>query len=140
MPIAALVHHCLLAPLLLATMSNISVSILQDQRLGFKLKRQQFIELLRQSTASGDAAALACARDELAPLALDAYPEAYLDFKRAMLMLVQPQQQEQGQQQRGQQQDGSLQARHQLAEVLQHTMLQESGELLAAPCVASMSR
>jgi hypothetical protein len=108
--------------------------ILQDQRLSFKLKRQQFIELLRQSTTAGDAAALACAREELAPLALDAYPEAYLDFKRAMLMLVQPQQQQQqqqGQQQQGQRQhddDMSLQARHQMAEVLQHTMLQESGE------------
>ncbi len=30
----------------------------------------------------------ACARDELAPLALHAYPEAYLDFKRLLLLLV----------------------------------------------------
>lgn len=29
-----------------------------------------------------------CARAELAPLALDAYPEAYVEFKRLLLLLV----------------------------------------------------
>jgi hypothetical protein len=32
--------------------------LLQDQRLAFKLKRQQFIELLRKGDAAGDVAAL----------------------------------------------------------------------------------
>lgn len=80
----------------------------------------------------------ACARDELAPLALDAYPEAYLDFKRALLMLVQqPTQLQQLQpgrelqqltQQQQQLEDWSLGARHKLAEVLHHTLLQHLGE------------
>jgi hypothetical protein len=38
------------------------------------------------------AAAAACAREELAPLALHAYPEAFLDFKKTLLMLVDTQQ------------------------------------------------
>ena len=33
-------------------------------------------------------AAAACAKEELAPLALDAYPEAYPEFKRLMLLLI----------------------------------------------------
>lgn len=32
----------------------------------------------------------ACAREEVAPLALDAYPEAYLEFKKLMLLLLAP--------------------------------------------------
>lgn len=32
--------------------------LLQDQRLSFRLKRQQFIELLRQETPEADSAAL----------------------------------------------------------------------------------
>lgn len=60
----------------------------------------------------------ACARDELAPLALDAYPEAYLDFKQALLMLVQQQQHK----------EWSLEARHKLAELLHQTILQHLGE------------
>lgn len=38
------------------------------------------------------AAAAASAREELAPLALYAYPEAFLDFKKTLLMLVDTQQ------------------------------------------------
>ncbi|GBF92994.1 hypothetical protein Rsub_05830 [Raphidocelis subcapitata] len=66
-------------------------AILEDQRLLFRLERQQFIELLRQGTNDGDARAIECARQQLAPLALHAYPEAFTDFKSAMLMLVQAQ-------------------------------------------------
>ncbi|KAF8065521.1 STY13 [Scenedesmus sp. PABB004] len=93
---------------------------LQDQRLAFRLKRQQFIELLRRADAAGDAAALACARQELAPLALDAYPEAYCDFKRVLLMLVQPHAAQAHE-------DWSLAARDRLAELLHHTVLRETG-------------
>lgn len=71
----------------------------------------------------------ACARDELAPLALDAYPEAYLDFKQALLMLVQQQQHK----------EWSLEARHKLAEMLHQTMLRHLGEGGAA-CVNSSCR
>eukprot|EP00878_Enallax_costatus_P040168 GHUV01046173.1.p1 GENE.GHUV01046173.1~~GHUV01046173.1.p1 ORF type:complete len:214 (+),score=56.36 GHUV01046173.1:244-885(+) len=126
--------------------------ILQDQRLTFRLKRQQFIELLRKATTAGDAEALACAREELAPLALDAYPEAYLDFKKALLMLVQPHEQQQqastpqGQQQQvnllqeqGNVQDWSLEARHRLAEVLQHTMLQHVGRAVGCGLIVGCS-
>lgn len=35
----------------------------------------------------------ACVRDELAPLALHAYPEAYTDFKHMLLMLLDQRQQ-----------------------------------------------
>jgi len=47
-----LVHQQDLCTLLLLSL------LLQDQRLAFRLKRQQFIELLRQETAEGDSAAL----------------------------------------------------------------------------------
>jgi hypothetical protein len=81
-------------------------------------------------------ACAACAREELAPLALDAYPEAYLDFKHALLMLVQPPQPQQQAAAQQQQQvaavpakaEWSLEARQQLAESLHHTMLLELGE------------
>lgn len=43
--------------------------------------------------------AAACARSELAPLALDAYPEAYGEFKRLLLLLLE--QQHHNQQQQG---------------------------------------
>jgi hypothetical protein len=79
-------------------------------------------------------------------LALDAYPEAYLDFKKALLMLVSTQQQQQQQHQQHkhqqtsdsktsqlhqapQQHEFSLEARQELAEVVLHTMLQELGKL-----------
>jgi hypothetical protein len=79
-----------------------------------------------------------CARDELAPLALDAYPEAFLDFKKTLLMLVDTQQQRPQQQQQQQQtpqgpqqhqQEWSLRARQRLAEALYHSMVLQMGEL-----------
>jgi hypothetical protein len=76
----------------------------------------------------------ACAREELAPLALHAYPEAFLDFKKTLLMLVdtqqqlRPQQQQQQQQPQQNKQEWSLEARQQLAETLYHSMLLQMGE------------
>jgi hypothetical protein len=77
----------------------------------------------------------ACARDELAPLALDAYPEAFLDFKKTLLMLVDTQQQRPQQQQQQppqgpqqHQQEWSLEARQRLAEALYHSMVLQMGE------------
>ncbi|GFR40390.1 hypothetical protein Agub_g948 [Astrephomene gubernaculifera] len=72
----------------LAVMREICPTALEDVRLMFRAKKQKFIELLR--SGGGPEAALACARSELAPLALDAYPEAYGEFKRLLLMLLQP--------------------------------------------------
>ncbi|KAJ9528760.1 hypothetical protein QJQ45_020661 [Haematococcus lacustris] len=59
--------------------------LLEDGRLVFMLHRQQFVELAQQGDNSR---ALECARQRLAPLALDAYPEAYSEFKRALLLLI----------------------------------------------------
>ncbi|KAG2436677.1 hypothetical protein HXX76_006205 [Chlamydomonas incerta] len=59
-----------------------------DVRLVFRARKQKFVELLRRG--GGAEAALACARSELAPLALDAYPEAYSEFKRLLLLLLLP--------------------------------------------------
>ncbi|KAG2497682.1 hypothetical protein HYH03_004419 [Edaphochlamys debaryana] len=70
----------------LAVMRDICPAALEDARLVFRARKQKFVELLR---SGGDAeAALACARSELAPLALDAYPEAYAEFKRLLLLLL----------------------------------------------------
>ncbi|KAK9834263.1 hypothetical protein WJX81_001484 [Elliptochloris bilobata] len=59
-----------------------------DARLLFLLKRQEFMEYLRRGDAEGQKQALACARQDLAPLALNACPEAYVDFKLALQTLV----------------------------------------------------
>lgn len=85
----------------------------------------------------------ACAREELAPLALHAYPEAFLDFKKTLLMLVDTQQQRRPQQQQHAQQspqqqpqqnkqEWSLEGRQQLAETLYHSMLLQMGECFDA--------
>jgi hypothetical protein len=149
---AAHAAHALLLngniPAVMSVVAATCPSVLNDQRLVFRLKRQQFVELLRRADAQGDAAALQCARDELAPLALDAYPEAYLDFKRAMLLLLQRQQQDSSSIAQdvsakddapasmsvthptvllSEAADWSILARQQLAETLLHTMLQQLG-------------
>lgn len=64
----------------------VDASVLQDQRLLFQLKKQELIEVLRRSKSYEDA--LACVRAGLAALALDAYPEAYSEFKHLMLAFV----------------------------------------------------
>ncbi|KAH6760293.1 Ran-binding protein in the microtubule-organising centre protein [Perilla frutescens var. frutescens] len=48
----------------------------------------KFIELLRKGTADDRDSAIKCARKSLAPCALDAYPEAYEEFKHALLAFI----------------------------------------------------
>nr|CAB3503363.1 unnamed protein product [Digitaria exilis] len=61
---------------------------LADHRLLFHLHKQRFVELVRRGTEADKAAALHCLRTALAPCALDAYPEAYEEFKHIMLVLI----------------------------------------------------
>ncbi|XP_059293662.1 uncharacterized protein LOC132046873 isoform X2 [Lycium ferocissimum] len=63
-------------------------SVLDDHRLLFSLQKQRFIELLRKGTAEDRESAINCLRESLAPCALDAYPEAYEEFKHILLALV----------------------------------------------------
>ncbi|PHU27360.1 hypothetical protein BC332_05692 [Capsicum chinense] len=63
-------------------------SVLDDHRLLFCLQKQRFIELLRKGTAEDRESAIKCLRESLAPCALDAYPEAYEEFKHILLALV----------------------------------------------------
>ncbi|OEL21481.1 hypothetical protein BAE44_0017501 [Dichanthelium oligosanthes] len=61
---------------------------LADHRLLFHLHKQRFVELVRRGTEADREAALDCLRTALAPCALDAYPEAYEEFKHVMLVLI----------------------------------------------------
>ncbi|XP_057768950.1 uncharacterized protein LOC130988978 [Salvia miltiorrhiza] len=63
-------------------------AVLDDHRLLFRLQKQKFIELLRKGTAGDRDSAIECARKSLAPCALDAYPEAYEEFKHALLAFI----------------------------------------------------
>ncbi|CAH9060900.1 unnamed protein product [Cuscuta epithymum] len=63
-------------------------SLLDDHRLLFRLQKQKFIELLRKGTEEDRESAMKCLRTTLAPSALDAYPEAYEEFKHVLLALV----------------------------------------------------
>ncbi|XP_057530156.1 uncharacterized protein LOC130808707 isoform X2 [Amaranthus tricolor] len=63
-------------------------SILLDRRLLFCLQKQKFIELLRRGTPEDRESAIECLRNSLAPCALDAYPEAYEEFKHLLLALI----------------------------------------------------
>ncbi|KMT09336.1 hypothetical protein BVRB_6g134310 isoform A [Beta vulgaris subsp. vulgaris] len=63
-------------------------SILNDHRLLFCLQKQKFIELLRRGTPEDRDSAIECVRTSLAPCALDAYPEAYEEFKHIILALI----------------------------------------------------
>ncbi|KAK4760892.1 hypothetical protein SAY87_005785 [Trapa incisa] len=63
-------------------------SILEDRRILFRLQKQKFIELLRRENPEDRKAAMECLRTALAPCALDAYPEAYEEFKHILLALV----------------------------------------------------
>ncbi|KAK4584575.1 hypothetical protein RGQ29_022340 [Quercus rubra] len=62
--------------------------ILDDHRLLFRLYKQKFIELLRKGTVEDRDSAIACLRTALAPCALDAYPEAYEEFKHVLLAFI----------------------------------------------------
>jgi len=59
--------------------------VLDDHRILFRLQKQKFIELLRKGTHE---AAIDCLRTCVAPCALDAYPEAYEEFKHVLLALI----------------------------------------------------
>ncbi|KAG7539470.1 CTLH C-terminal LisH motif [Arabidopsis suecica] len=59
--------------------------VLDDHRILFRLQKQKFIELLRKGTHE---AAIGCLRTCVAPCALDAYPEAYEEFKHVLLALI----------------------------------------------------
>ncbi|KAI4327465.1 hypothetical protein L6164_019924 [Bauhinia variegata] len=63
-------------------------SILEDHRILFRLQKQKFIELLRKGTTEDRDSAIECLRMALAPCALDAYPEAYEEFKHVLLALI----------------------------------------------------
>ncbi|WVZ22496.1 hypothetical protein V8G54_001040 [Vigna mungo] len=63
-------------------------SILTDQKILFRLHKQKFIELLRKGTAEDRESAIQCLRTSLAPCALDAYPEAYEEFKHVLLAFI----------------------------------------------------
>ncbi|KAL0909604.1 hypothetical protein M5K25_020488 [Dendrobium thyrsiflorum] len=62
--------------------------VLDDHRILFRLQKQKFIELLRRGTERDRDAAIQCLRLALAPCALDAYPEAYEEFKHVLLALI----------------------------------------------------
>lgn len=62
--------------------------MLDDHRILFRLQKQKFIELLRKGTAEDRDAAIECLRTSLAPCALDAYPEAYEEFKHVLLAFI----------------------------------------------------
>ncbi|KAL8473154.1 hypothetical protein ACS0TY_030113 [Phlomoides rotata] len=63
-------------------------AVLDDHRLLFRLQKQKFIELLRKGTTEDRDSAIKCVRTSLAPCALDAYPEAYEEFKHALLAFI----------------------------------------------------
>ncbi|XP_027346425.1 uncharacterized protein LOC113858136 isoform X2 [Abrus precatorius] len=63
-------------------------SILNDHRILFRLHKQKFIELLRKGTTEDRDSAIECLRTALAPCALDAYPEAYEEFKHVLLAFI----------------------------------------------------
>ncbi|KAA8531713.1 hypothetical protein F0562_006570 [Nyssa sinensis] len=62
--------------------------IFEDHRLVFRLQKQKFIELLRRGTLEDRDTAINCLRTALAPCALDAYPEAYEEFKHVLLAFI----------------------------------------------------
>ncbi|KAJ6930104.1 hypothetical protein NC652_013833 [Populus alba x Populus x berolinensis] len=62
--------------------------ILDDHRLLFRLQKQKFMELLRRGTGEARDSAIECTRTALAPCALDAYPEAYEEFKHVLLAFI----------------------------------------------------
>ncbi|XP_006662311.3 uncharacterized protein LOC102722149 [Oryza brachyantha] len=72
----------------LALLRAYAPGALLDHRLLFHLHKQRFVELVRRGTEADREAALDCLRTVLAPCALDAYPEAYEEFKHILLVLI----------------------------------------------------
>jgi hypothetical protein len=72
----------------------------------------------------------ACAKEELAPLALDAYPEAYPEFKRLLLLLIYQgaSGQQQGSAAAALAQEWDPASRAELAGQIYHTACQAQGE------------
>ncbi|XWS29866.1 hypothetical protein CRYUN_Cryun24cG0066900 [Craigia yunnanensis] len=62
--------------------------VLEDHRLLFRLQKQKFIELLRKGTTEDRGFAIDYLRKSLAPCALNAYPEAYEEFKHVLLAFI----------------------------------------------------
>ncbi|XP_024530660.1 uncharacterized protein LOC9646305 [Selaginella moellendorffii] len=62
--------------------------LMQDQRFLFWLYKQHFIEILRGGGNAARLQAIECSRSQLGPCALNAYPEAYEEFKRVLLALI----------------------------------------------------
>ncbi|XVE82772.1 hypothetical protein DITRI_Ditri16bG0032700 [Diplodiscus trichospermus] len=62
--------------------------VLDDHRLLFRIQKQKFIELLRKGTAEDRGRAIDFLRTSLAPCALNAYPEAYEEFKHVLLAFI----------------------------------------------------
>lgn len=96
---------------------------LKDQRLIFRLKKQEVVEYLRQGTLEAQQQALECIRHDYASLAENAYPEAYSEFKHSMLLLVF----EEELQTSPVKADWSLQTRTELAGMLCRTLRQIAG-------------
>lgn len=63
-------------------------AVLDDQHLVFRLQKQKFIELLRTGKGESRDLAINCCRTALGPCALNAYPEAYEEFKRVLLAFI----------------------------------------------------
>lgn len=63
-------------------------AVLDDQHLIFRLQKQKFIELLRSGKRESRDLAIICCRTALGPCALNAYPEAYEEFKRVLLAFI----------------------------------------------------
>ncbi|XWS45290.1 hypothetical protein CRYUN_Cryun15aG0124000 [Craigia yunnanensis] len=62
--------------------------VLDDHRLLFRIQKQKFIELLRKGPTEDRGFAIDYIRTSLAPCALNAYPEAYKEFKHVLLAFV----------------------------------------------------
>lgn len=63
-------------------------AVLDDQHLVFRLQKQRFIELLRSEKGESHDLAINCCRTALGPCALNAYPEAYEEFRRVLLAFI----------------------------------------------------
>ncbi|KAG8497508.1 hypothetical protein CXB51_008817 [Gossypium anomalum] len=62
--------------------------VLEDHRFLFRLQKLKFIELLRKGTRDDRIFAIDYLRKSLAPCALNAYPEAYEEFKHVLLAFI----------------------------------------------------
>ncbi|OMO56684.1 hypothetical protein CCACVL1_26345 [Corchorus capsularis] len=62
--------------------------VLDDHRLLFRLQKQKFIELLRKGGTKDRGFAIDFLRKSFAPCALNAYPEAYEEFKHVLLAFL----------------------------------------------------